>query len=206
LRAARRFRFWNWNFILFVDFSRNPKKLSISRGNVKILSSIKDKLDVLVDVERANNGENGAILGEIQSQLKSPIEEILAPAKHVGYRAQLRARTSPSPTAQRPFRLIRMIYGIQIGISNQSRWALRCGGSRNSRSELCAISHSKCSVSLHLISSLGNSAKFEEVDFWAAVSQSLNCLPIATDFIFWPWHLRPIGYFFTSLISFLYTF
>jgi hypothetical protein len=132
---------------------------------VKILSSIKDKLDVLVDVERANNGENGAILGEIQSQLKSPIEEILAPAKHVGYRAQLRARTSPSPTAQRPFRLIRMIYGIQIGISNQSRWALRCGGSRNSRSELCAISHSKCSVSLHLISSLGNSAKFEEVDF-----------------------------------------
>jgi hypothetical protein len=63
---------------------------------VKILSSIKDKLDVLVDVERANNGENGAILGEIQSQLKSPIEEILAPAKHVRYRAQLRARTSPS--------------------------------------------------------------------------------------------------------------
>jgi alpha-mannosidase II len=66
-----------------------------ARGNVKILSSIKDKLDVLVDVEKTNNGEKGAILSEIQSQLKSPIEQILAPAKQsngqcaatVGYRA-----------------------------------------------------------------------------------------------------------------------
>jgi len=64
-----------------------------ARGNVKILSSIKDKLDVLVDVERTNNGEN-AILSEIQSQLKSPFEQILAPEKKsngqcaatVGYR------------------------------------------------------------------------------------------------------------------------